>query len=166
MARVPVLGIVGPGADATPADIAHAESLGALAAARGWIVLNGGVASGVMEAASRGARRAGGVVIGILPTSDDTDASSSLTVALRTGMGQARNNVIVLSSDAIAVCGMSPGTAVEVALAVRAQRPVVCLAATTETRAFFTQIDAAGVVRYAVTANEAIALLHDHMPRP
>ena len=165
MARAPVLGIVGPGSDATPADLGNAASLGALAAARGWVVLNGGVASGVMEAASRGARSAGGVVVGILPTSDELDASAFLTVAIRTGMGQARNNVIVLSSDAIAVCGMSPGTAVEAALAIRAQRPVVCVAATSETRAFLTQIDATGDVSFADTADEAIAFLLERMPR-
>ena len=163
--RAPVLGIVGPGDDATPADLRAAESLGALAATAGWIVVNGGVASGVMEAASRGANGAGGLVIGVLPGSDDRDASPSLSVALRTGMGQARNNILVLSSDAVAVCGMSPGTAVEAALAIRARRAVVCVGATAETRAFLTGIDAGRVVHFVDTPEEALGVLRSVVSR-
>jgi len=163
--RAPVLAIVGPGEDAAPADLRAAESLGAFAAAEGWVVVNGGLASGVMDAASRGARNAGGIVIGVLPTADDRGASTALSVALRTGMGQARNNIIVLSSDAIAVCGMSPGTAVELSLAIRAHRPVVCVGATPETRAFVEPLDTAHVVQYVGAVGDAFPLLRAAMSR-
>ena len=163
--RAPVLGIVGPGDAATATDLASAESLGALAATEGWVVITGGVASGVMEAASRGARAAGGLAIGILPGVDDHDAAPALSVALRTGMGQARNNIIVLSSDAVAVCGMSPGTAVEAALAIRAGRPVVCIGATEKTRAFLEQIDRDRVVQFVARAEDALPLLRAVMSR-
>jgi uncharacterized protein (TIGR00725 family) len=134
--RPPILAIVGPGDGATTDDLRRAESLGELAAREGWVVLNGGVASGVMDAASRGARAAGGLVIGILPTADPGSASPHVTVPLITDMGQARNNIIVLSADAVAVCGMSPGTAVESALAIRHARPIVFVAAEGATRTF------------------------------
>ncbi len=163
--RTPVLAIVGPGQSGSPDDLRNAEALGALAGREGWILVNGGVASGVMEAASRGARSAGGTVIGILPDANASGASLFLSVAIVTAMGQARNNVIVLSSDALAVCGMSAGTAVEAAHAVRARRPIVFVAAEATTRSFFQKLDAAAAVHFADSAEHAGTILRHLLTR-
>jgi uncharacterized protein (TIGR00725 family) len=163
--RAPVLAIVGPGQSASPDDLQNAATLGALAAGEGWIVVNGGVASGVMDAASRGARSAGGTVIGILPDANDAAASPFLSVAIVTAMGQARNNVIVLSSDVLAVCGMSPGTAVEAAHALRARRPIVFVAAEASTRSFFQKLDAAAAVHFADSPEHAGTILRHLLTR-
>ena len=157
--RPPVLAIVGPGDGATPHDCRTAESLGSLAAVRGWRIVTGGIASGVMEAAARGAQRAGGTVIGILPSPESDDASPHLSIAIRTSLGQGRNNVIVLSSDAVAVCGMSSGTAVEAALAIRAARPLVFVAADRITRDFFARLADPAAIYFADTPDDAVAFL-------
>ncbi|HEX7123303.1 MAG TPA: hypothetical protein VF178_13085 [Gemmatimonadaceae bacterium] len=163
--RPPALAVVGPGETATDADLRHAESLGALAAAEGWTLLTGGIASGVMDAANRGARAAGGLTVGILPTADTRPASPHLSVAIVTAMGQARNNVIVLSSDAVAVCGMSAGTAVEAALALRAHRPLVFVAADATTRAFYERLGQPGAMHFTTSPEEAIAVLRGILAR-
>jgi uncharacterized protein (TIGR00725 family) len=125
MARRPVVGVMGGGGDVPAATLADAERLGAEIARRGWVLLTGGRAAGVMEAASRGAGEAGGLVVGILPTADLSGASRYLDVAIRTGMGDARNAINVLSSDVVVALPGGAGTLSEVALAVKNDRPVV-----------------------------------------
>ena len=93
----------------------------------GFVVVNGGL-GGVMEAAARGAREGGGIVIGLLPGDDRADANPHLTVAIPTGLGQARNALVVSAADAVVAVGGSWGTLSEIALARRAGKPVVCLA--------------------------------------
>lgn len=116
--------VVGPGDSATARDIADARSVGALCAARGWIILTGGRNAGVMAAAADGASSAGGVSIGVLPGADRSEAAPSLTASLPTGLGEARNAVLVTAADGVIACGMSPGTLSEIALAVKAGRAV------------------------------------------
>jgi uncharacterized protein (TIGR00725 family) len=90
-------------------------------------VLCGGY-GGVMAAVTEGARSAGGLVVGILSGDDREAAHPGLTVALATGMGQARNAVIVGSADAVIVVGGSWGTLSELAMALRrATIPVIQL---------------------------------------
>ena len=72
-----------------------------------------------------GAALGGGVSIGLLPSPDERDVAPELTVALATGLGEARNAVLAQSCHALVVCGMSAGTASEVALAIKAWKPVV-----------------------------------------
>lgn len=91
-----------------------------------------------MDAVSRGARERGGTTIGILPTSDPSSASDGVEIAIFTGMGQARNNINVLSSAIVVACGMGAGTAAEVALAIKAQKPIILLGVETEALSFFT----------------------------
>ncbi|MEW5918155.1 MAG: cytochrome, partial [Gemmatimonadota bacterium] len=116
-------------AQAAARHVADAERLGELLARDGWVVLTGGRPYGVMEAASRGAKRvAGSLTIGVLPTADE-DPSPFVDVAIRTDMGHGRNNVNVLSSDVVIACGIEgPGTTSEVALALKNGRPVILLA--------------------------------------
>ncbi|MFN8177092.1 MAG: TIGR00725 family protein [bacterium] len=125
MAR-PVVGVMG-GADAAPETLALAEALGAAIAAAGWILLNGGRDAGVMAASARGAARAGGLVVGVLPGRDRRGASPDLSVAIVTGLGDARNAVNVLSSDVVVALPGGAGTLSEIALALKAGRPVVAL---------------------------------------
>ncbi|MDH5526638.1 MAG: TIGR00725 family protein [Nitrospirota bacterium] len=125
--RPPVIGVMGPGQGADAATLENAGQLGRLIAEAGWVLLTGGQAVGVMDAASRAARDAGGLVIGVLPQDHAQNASDGVTVAIVTGMGSARNNINVLSSDVVIACGMGPGTASEVALAIKAGKPVILL---------------------------------------
>jgi len=78
-----------------------------------------------MEAACRGAKGAGGVTIGILPGSDPYEANEFVDHAVATGMGQARNVVIVLSSDAVVAVSGGYGTLSEIATALKMSVPVV-----------------------------------------
>jgi uncharacterized protein (TIGR00725 family) len=150
-----VLGVLGPGEHATPRDVADAFEVAALAARAGWVVLTGGRDVGVMDAASRGARSADGIAIGVLPDADASAASRAVDIAIVTGLGEMRNQIVVLSSDAVVVCGMSPGTAVEVGLALRAGRRVVLLKPEPETRAFYERIGG-DAVTIAMTPEEAM----------
>jgi uncharacterized protein (TIGR00725 family) len=133
-------------ANASAACIAHAERLGELLAEQGWIILTGGRPFGVMEAASRGAKRvSGSLTIGILPSGDDIP-SPFVDIAIRTDMGHGRNNVNVLSSDVVFACGVEgPGTASEVALALKNGRPVVLVAPSDAAQAFFVALGGARV---------------------
>lgn len=115
------------GGDEDPAAIQLAERVGELIAERGWVLLNGGRPAGVMQASARGARRAGGFVIGVLPTRDKGAVAPDLDVAIVTGMGDGRNVINVLSSDVVIALPGGMGTVSEVALAIKSGRPVVLL---------------------------------------
>jgi len=126
--RRTVIGVIGPGDEATPPECEAARRVGALVAVAGWVTLTGGWNAGVMDAASRGAREAGGLTVGLLPGRDPAGASPAVEVVIPTGLGEARNNLVVLASDALVCCGMSAGTASEAALALRAGKPLVLVA--------------------------------------
>jgi uncharacterized protein (TIGR00725 family) len=153
-----LIGVLGPGEGAGQADIDDAKLVGELVAKAGWAVLTGGRAAGVMGAAAKGAHAAGGLTVGILPTPDALTASPAVDVVLATGLGEARNAVIAQSANACVVCGMNPGTASEVALAIRAKKPVVLVRADEVTARFFRSLDG-DVVRVAMSAGEAIEML-------
>ena len=125
MSGAPYIAVVGP-ADATEEDAAAAYAVGAGLAARGAVVICGGM-GGVMAAAAAGVRSAGGVCVGLLPGESREGASPDLTVALPTGLGEVRNALVVRAADAIVAIGGSWGTLSEVALAMRSGRPVVAL---------------------------------------
>jgi uncharacterized protein (TIGR00725 family) len=122
-----VIGVMGSGEDGDAALLAQARELGAAIAGQGWILLNGGRGTGVMDASAQGAAEAGGLVVGVLPDADLFRASSHLSVAIRTGMGDARNAVNALSSDVVIAMRGGTGTLSEVALALGAGRTVVAL---------------------------------------
>ena len=82
---------------------------------------------GVMEAAARGAAEAGGTSIGILPGPDRSGQARDLTWSIPTGMGEARNALVVRASDALIAVGGEFGTLSEIALAVKLGVPVVGL---------------------------------------
>ncbi|NLO89268.1 MAG: TIGR00725 family protein [Clostridia bacterium] len=117
------IGVVGSGnCDKETADIA--ERVGQLLAKEGAVVICGGY-GGVMEACSRGAASAGGMVIGVLSEEDRRGANPYLSASLVTGMGQARNAIIVGSSHAVIAISGGYGTLSEIALALKMNRPVI-----------------------------------------
>ena len=103
-----------------------AEAVGRLLAERGAVVVCGGL-GGVTEAASKGATDAGGIVVGLLPGESREGANPYLTVALATGLGQARNVLIVTAADAVIAIGQGWGTLSEIAFARRLGRRVLGL---------------------------------------
>ena len=105
---------------------ALAERVGRAVAGAGAVLLCGGL-GGVMEAASRGAAQAGGLVVGLLPGFEARDANRWVRVPIVTGMDQARNVILVRSSDAVIAVGGRYGTLSEIALALKLGRPVVGL---------------------------------------
>jgi uncharacterized protein (TIGR00725 family) len=110
--------VCGP-AECTEAEARAAFTVGRLLAARGVTVLCGG-GPGVMAAVAAGARSGNGTVVGILPGIEANPRESpDLTVTVRTGMGQARNVVLIASADAVIAVGGSWGTLSEVAHAMR-----------------------------------------------
>ncbi len=127
-----IIGVMGPGNDANEEEKNLANRLGKLIAGAGWVLLTGGRNVGVMEAASKGAQEAGGLTIGILPSEDNRNASKYLDIRIRTGMGSARNNINVLSSDVVVACGSGAGTTSEIMLALKAGKPLVLLNPTPE----------------------------------
>lgn len=126
MNRRPVIGVMGGGI--VPAETERlAFRLGQAVAREGWVLLNGGRDAGVMAASARGAREAGGLVVGILPGASRAGASPDLTVAVVTGLGDARNAVNVLSSDVVMALPGGAGTRSEIALALKAGKPLILL---------------------------------------
>lgn len=118
------IAVVGGGV-CSPAVAESARLLGRLIAMQGYVLLCGGL-GGVMEAACCGAREAGGLAVGILP-GEREQANSCLDIAIATGMGHARNVIIVKSADAIVALSGEMGTLSEIALALKMGRPVISL---------------------------------------
>jgi uncharacterized protein (TIGR00725 family) len=115
--------VVGPGS-AGEEQVAAAEEAGRLIAERGALLVCGGL-GGVMEAACRGARSAGGTTLGLLPGDDRGDANPFVDIALPTGLGEGRNALVVRAADAVLAIGGGYGTLSEIALALRAGKPVI-----------------------------------------
>jgi uncharacterized protein (TIGR00725 family) len=116
--------VIGPGRDASDAELAQAEEAGASIAAAGATLVCGGL-GGVMEAACRGARSRGGLTVGLLPGTDREDANGWVVLALPTGLGEARNALIVRAADAVVAIGGGWGTLSEIAFALRTGVPVL-----------------------------------------
>ncbi|BAY94519.1 MULTISPECIES: SLOG cluster 4 domain-containing protein [unclassified Tolypothrix] len=135
-----IVGVMGPGEKATASDLQNAYELGSLIAQEGWILLTGGRNTGVMDAANKGAKSANGLTLGILPRYKQDSISDGVDIAIFTDMGNARNNINVLSSNVIIACGMGAGTASEIALAVKANQPVILLTEDIESKTFFKKL--------------------------
>lgn len=123
--RVPVIAVIGAGAGSPEIDELAAE-VGAGIARSGSVLICGGL-GGVMTAAARGAKEAGGVTIGILPGPSAETANPHIDFAVATNMGQARNAVIVHTADALIAVGGGYGTLSEIAMALKIGKPVIAL---------------------------------------
>jgi uncharacterized protein (TIGR00725 family) len=117
------IAIVGPGS-AEPRELEAAEEAGAAVAEAGAGLVCGGL-GGVMEAACRGARSRGGMTLGLLPGADREAANGWVLVAVPTGLGEARNALVVRAADAVVAIGGGWGTLSEIALALKTGVPVV-----------------------------------------
>jgi len=115
---------VGPGSSVPEALLVAAEDAGAAVAAAGAGLVCGGL-GGVMEAACRGARSRGGLTLGLLPGTDRDAANGWVVVAVPTGLGEARNALVVRAAHAVVAIGGGWGTLSEIALALKAGVPVV-----------------------------------------
>jgi uncharacterized protein (TIGR00725 family) len=104
--------------------LSEAEEVGRLIARRGAILVCGGL-GGVMEAASKGAKSAGGLTVGILPQNDSKDANKYIDIPLATGLGIGRNVIIARAADALIAVGGAYGTLSEIAFALQTGKPVV-----------------------------------------
>jgi uncharacterized protein (TIGR00725 family) len=119
------IAVVG-GSQCDPGLASMAEEVGAEIARRDGVLVCGG-GGGVMEAASRGARAAGGMILGILSGNDPRKGNPYLTLAVATGLGEARNAVIARTADAVIAVGGEYGTLSEIALAFKMGKPVAGL---------------------------------------
>jgi uncharacterized protein (TIGR00725 family) len=120
------IGIIGPN-EATAEQVAVAAEAGAIVGQMGLAVLCGG-RQGVMEGAARGAASVGGIAIGLLPHGDPTQANLFVTVAIASGIGEARNAIIAQAGACLIAVGDSNGTLSEVALGLRLGKRVFGLA--------------------------------------
>lgn len=119
------MAVVGANEAAGSAEVEAAFDVGAGLARRAVVVCGG--LGGVMEAACRGAHEHGGTTVGILPGRDRRDANPYVQIAVPTGLGEARNALVVRMADAVIAVGGGFGTLSEIALALRADKPVVGL---------------------------------------
>ncbi len=111
-------------AEASDAALAFAEELGRLIGEKGWALVSGG-RQGIMEAASKGCREAGGLVLGILPTGDDSAGNPYCHLLVPTGMGWTRNSLTALTGDAVVAIGGRAGTLTEIAYAWSYGKPIL-----------------------------------------
>ncbi len=159
MGRRRVIGVIGAGEGCRQEDRELAWELGERIACEGWILLSGGRDAGVMGAANEGAKRVeGSLTIGILPGDDVSGASPHVDVPVITGMGSARNNVIVLTAEVVIACGAAgSGTTSEIALALKAGKRVIWINSPANGAAFFNDLGG-GRLLLAGSAAEAVEL--------
>jgi uncharacterized protein (TIGR00725 family) len=129
----PVVGVIGSGRPVAPEQFQLAYDVGMYIAQRGATLVCGGL-GGIMEAASKGAADQGGIVIGILPSTAKRDANPHVTVAVPTGLGSARNALVVHTADVLIAFTGAFGTLGEMAMALDAQKSVVTLPGAWELR--------------------------------
>ena len=118
--QISVIGSSEPAAEFLPL----AREVGRVVAARGAVLICGGL-GGMMEAASRGAKENGGVTVGILPDYNATSANPYIDIVIPTGLGHARNVLVVASGDIIVALMGSHGTRAEIAIALKLGKPVI-----------------------------------------
>lgn len=118
-----IIAVIG-GNNADTAALAGAEAVGRCIAEAGHALICGGL-GGVMEAACRGAREAGGRTVGVLPGPDAAAANPYVDIPIVTNMGVARNAIIVQTAGAVIAIDGSYGTLSEIAIALNVGRPVI-----------------------------------------
>ena len=151
----PHIAVVGPG-DADRAAEEAAYEVGRLLAEAGAVVVTGGL-GGTMTAASRGAKDGGGATVGILPGSSRAEANEFVDIAITTGLGEARNTIIVRTADGLIAIGGGFGTLSEIGFALKLRKPVVGLQ-TWELSKSSVAVD--GIIQ-ASTPGEAVKLVLD-----
>ena len=153
-----IVGVMGPGSEATKKDVEIAKILGELIAKNNWILLSGGMRKGVMEAVNISAKKNGGLTLGILPNDDTSTHSEELDISIITNMGAGRNYINAASSHFIIAIGMSPGTASEICFAIQLKKNVILLNQNEESINFFNFLNK-GLVHVVENPYEAIELI-------
>lgn len=125
--RKPLIAIIG-GGECSPQQAELIAETAKKVAKNGGNIVCGGL-GGTMEAAARGVREGGGLAIGILPGSSKSEANSFIDVALPTGIGEARNVLIVRAADAIIAFEGKYGTLSEISFAMVSGKPVIAVSA-------------------------------------
>jgi hypothetical protein len=120
-----VVAVIG-GNKCSPKTARLARRLGKEIARMGAVLVCGGL-GGVMEQASRGAKEAGGLTVGILPTEDKKDANAYIDIAIPTDLGYARNCLVVRASDCVVAFPGEYGTLSEIAFALQMNKPIIGL---------------------------------------
>lgn len=152
-----LVAVVGAGV-CSASEAALAREVGVRLATAGMGVVCGG-RGGVMAAACEGARSAGGLTVGLLPGSDRREANPWVEIVLPTGLGEARNTLVVRSAGAVIAIGGEFGTLSEIAFALKLGIPVIGLD-TWELRQHGRVVPAVHVV---ATAAEAVAVAQEMM---
>jgi uncharacterized protein (TIGR00725 family) len=147
--RVSVIG----GGQVTDEEYATARTLGAILGERGHEVVCGG-RGGVMKAVCHGATEMGGHTIGILPGEDSEDANPYVDTVLVTGLGNARNVLVVLNGDAVIAVDGGPGTLSELGHALDFGKPVAGL------RTHYT--GRVSDVQHVETPDQAVEYVEEH----
>ncbi len=132
MKKILTIGVMGPGANATPSEISNAKKVGRIIASKDHYILTGGSNVGVMNAALEGAKEVDSRArtIGILSTNGEPDKTSIFAdVCIPTGMGEGRNYMNIRSCDIVIFCCNNPylsaGTFSEVAFTFKHKKPVI-----------------------------------------
>lgn len=154
-----IIGVMGPGKSATRHDKKTATELGRLLAREGCTLLTGGRNVGVMDAALRGAKEEGGITVGILPSGDSKGSSRHVDIPIKTGMGSARNNINVLTSEVVIACGTGRGTFSEIMLALKAEKPVIVLNQNESASRFLKDINDRNL-HFASSPSGAVKMIH------
>jgi uncharacterized protein (TIGR00725 family) len=123
--RPRIVAVIG-GSELAPELYRAAELIGREVAARQAVLITGGL-TGAMEAASKGAKAAGGLTIGVLPGISSRDANPYIDLPIVTGLSEARNLIIVRTADVLIAVGGGPGTLSEIAFALKFEKPVISL---------------------------------------
>jgi uncharacterized protein (TIGR00725 family) len=121
--RRKIIAVIGAGT-ADDAILKIAEDVGRLIARRGAVLICGGL-GGVMDTASKGAKSAGGITVGILPQNHTKDANPNIDIPIATGFGEGRNVIIARTADAIIAVGGEYGTLSEIAFGLKMGKPVI-----------------------------------------
>ena len=119
------VGVIG-GSRPEAAFLAAAFEVGRLIAARGAVLVCGGL-SGIMTEAARGAKSRGGLTIGILPGVRPGEANPFIDIALATGLGYTRNSLVAMNADVLIAVDGEYGTLSEIAFGRIYGKPVIGL---------------------------------------
>lgn len=158
MRRRPAIAVIGAGA--APAELLElAYQVGAEIGAHGATLVCGG-RGGVMEAAARGARERGAHTIGVLPGFDHGGANPHIEFVIATGMGEARNAVVIGSADAVVALAGEGGTLSEIGFALKLGRPLVALRAWMNIEGLARADDAQSAVAQAIRLAALAAARH------
>ena len=125
--KKPVIAVVGAG-KCSKKLLDMAADIGRYIAENGGVLICGGL-GGVMEGAARGAKEAGCVTIVVLPSETREEANEFIDYVIATGLGDARNMIVVRSADAVIALPGKYGTLTEMAFALLAEKPVVSVSA-------------------------------------